>query len=428
EDQERKFKKFFGNAVGVRYMGREDSPYLIHPISLTTVDTLSLVSIGLSPEDTKNVYQGLYGTNYGSLGHYMFSWSSIFTSSVVLDEVHLLYDSVKSLSYLYALQKISQNFGMRVIMLSATLPSSFTIPGVKQLSFRQEDDEDFFKKRAKKEYPITMLELDRAEVLQQLAKIVEERKGKKILVYFNTVSDAVHFYKMLGEESKVLVHSRFSKEDREKKIEEIFKKRVIITTQALEAGVDISSEVLITELAPANSIIQRAGRFLRFEEMKGEVFIFKTEDTLNTGVYDYELMERTWSFLQNHSSLNLHVGYKELLDYVYTEQPEIDTKFVDKIISIITDLTRPTESAMKFLLKNEGSLIRDGNIFNVVVDGVEFPANFNLMEKYCGKVQCQEGKEEYCPRSEEEAIIMGLKGCKFILTGNYSHELGFEGE
>ncbi|NON62110.1 CRISPR-associated helicase Cas3' [Acidianus sp. RZ1] len=227
EDEERKFKKFFDQAVGVRYMGRAESPYLIHPISLTTIDTLSLLSVGLSPEDTGKVFQGLYGTNYGSLGHYMFSWSSLFTSTVVLDEVYLLYDSIKSLSYLYALQKLSQNFGMRMIMLSATLPSSFSMPGVKRLAFKKEDDSSFYEGRMKKEYKINLLELEEESALQKLAEIVNERKDKKVLVYFNTVAKAVSFYKMISGSNKVLVHSRFSKEDRKKKMEEINQKNII---------------------------------------------------------------------------------------------------------------------------------------------------------------------------------------------------------
>ncbi|NON62109.1 hypothetical protein [Acidianus sp. RZ1] len=125
---------------------------------------------------------------------------------------------------------------------------------------------------------------------------------------------------------------------------------------------------------------------MRFKEEKGEVFIFKTEDTMENSVYDETLMEKTWDFLQKHQDMNLHIGYKELLDYVYSESPVIDYKFIDKIINIVTNLTNPTESAMALLIKKEGSLVRDGNIFNVSVEGVEFPSNYNLVKKYCVKV------------------------------------------
>ncbi|MEZ0345231.1 MAG: DEAD/DEAH box helicase, partial [Infirmifilum sp.] len=56
EDQFGKFQDFFADlgkpeAVGRRMMGVRESPYLVHPVVLTTIDTLSLVAVGLSPED-----------------------------------------------------------------------------------------------------------------------------------------------------------------------------------------------------------------------------------------------------------------------------------------------------------------------------------------------------------------------------------------
>jgi CRISPR-associated endonuclease/helicase Cas3 len=39
--------------------------------------------------------------------------------------------------------------------------------------------------------------------------------------------------------------------------------KIIIATQAIEAGVDISSRPLITELAPWSSLVQRFGRTIQ---------------------------------------------------------------------------------------------------------------------------------------------------------------------
>jgi CRISPR-associated endonuclease/helicase Cas3 len=66
----------------------------------------------------------------------------------------------------------------------------------------------------------------------------------------------------------VLVHSRFRPLEREPlstRIKESGEK-IIIATQAIEAGVDISARTLITELAPWSSLVQRFGRCNR----KGE--------------------------------------------------------------------------------------------------------------------------------------------------------------
>ena len=42
--------------------------------------------------------------------------------------------------------------------------------------------------------------------------------------------------------------------------------RIIVATQAIEAGVDISSKTLVTELAPWSSMVQRFGRCNRYGE------------------------------------------------------------------------------------------------------------------------------------------------------------------
>src|SRR5690606_15419269 len=67
---------------------------------------------------------------------------------------------------------------------------------------------------------------------------------------------------------RVLVHSRFRPMEREPLSARIKEpgEKIIIATQAIEAGVDISARTLITELAPWSSLVQRFGRCNR----KGE--------------------------------------------------------------------------------------------------------------------------------------------------------------
>ena len=45
--------------------------------------------------------------------------------------------------------------------------------------------------------------------------------------------------------------------------------RIVVATQAVEAGVDISAAVLFTELAPWSSLVQRFGRANRYAEVSG---------------------------------------------------------------------------------------------------------------------------------------------------------------
>jgi CRISPR-associated endonuclease/helicase Cas3 len=111
------------------------------------------------------------------------------------------------------------------------------------------------------------------------ATVLEKhRPGSVTIVILNRVNRARDLFDELEKAAKkqtlperVLVHSRFRPMEREQlsaKIKEPGEK-IIIATQAIEAGVDISSRTLITELAPWSSLVQRFGRCNRKGEFNG---------------------------------------------------------------------------------------------------------------------------------------------------------------
>lgn len=105
--------------------------------------------------------------------------------------------------------------------------------------------------------------------------------GKQTLVVVNRVTTATEIFKKLQvslekQDTEIeahLVHSRFRPVDREGWIERFLSKaslnsetnRILIATQVVEAGVDISATCLITELAPWPSLVQRFGRAARYD-------------------------------------------------------------------------------------------------------------------------------------------------------------------
>lgn len=119
---------------------------------------------------------------------------------------------------------------------------------------------------------------------KQLAGFVKNRHqpGTLTLVVVNRVSRAQEIYEMLAVGKKALcdpknvalIHSRFRPRDRARHEELLFGSgdRIVIATQAVEAGVDVSARLLITELAPWSSLVQRIGRCNRRGDMAdGEV-------------------------------------------------------------------------------------------------------------------------------------------------------------
>ncbi len=110
--------------------------------------------------------------------------------------------------------------------------------------------------------------------------------GTQTLVVLNTVERAKAVYAELEKLRKrsvtpklLLVHSRFRPHERRQLNEQLQEKgaaaadRIIVATQVVEAGVDISCRTLVTELAPWASIVQRIGRCNRTgDDGPGQVF------------------------------------------------------------------------------------------------------------------------------------------------------------
>jgi CRISPR-associated endonuclease/helicase Cas3 len=115
------------------------------------------------------------------------------------------------------------------------------------------------------------------------------------LALCNTVQGAQKVYRDLRDAIRkhdldidlLLLHSRFLPEDR-RRIEEDLRQRfgkeadrsgsvIVVATQAIEVGVDITCERLHTELAPASALIQRAGRCARYPGEQGEVTVYPVE-------------------------------------------------------------------------------------------------------------------------------------------------------
>lgn len=108
--------------------------------------------------------------------------------------------------------------------------------------------------------------------LAPLAKEITEchEPGTLTLVIVNRVARAQELRDLLAKESTVenvaLVHSRFRPADRRRIQDRALSgafRGVLVATQAIEAGVDLSAKTLFTELAPWPSLVQRFGRLNR---------------------------------------------------------------------------------------------------------------------------------------------------------------------
>jgi len=110
----------------------------------------------------------------------------------------------------------------------------------------------------------------------------------KTVAVFNTVRRAQEAFMELRDRLPVdhrclLLHSRFLADDRKAKEQEALEllrassraNVLVVSTQVIEVGLNISCENLLTEVAPASSLVQRAGRCARFTGERGTVRIYE---------------------------------------------------------------------------------------------------------------------------------------------------------
>ena len=486
EDQFDKIKKILSttdDVVGKRYMHEHSSPYLIKPITLTTIDTLSLTMFGLAPEDLDKVIRGWrdsVGTIEGTSGHYLFSRSSVIFSDIVLDEVHLLSDETKSLTYLFALLLHAIDYDQKVVLMSATIPQKLK-DELRNKLYRYEDriewfefdprvDDKFLQDRLSKKYEIKLKQLSTKDRWCEEIRVwigEEWEVGyRRVLVVFNTVQEAITFYDHVKNDFKnvLLIHSRFTELDKRRKHERLDLLRgeneyVIVGTQSVEAGIDISSNLLITDLAPAHTLVQRFGRFLRYHgEMGGVAYIWRSDEVSERRykVYDGELCRETLEFMKaHHRKLNLHIpsipygaaeagcsGYKELIDSVYRlVEIDVNVKEIEGMLRAFTNLHSIADAVEKFL-ESGGSFIRESPLIPVQVESVPepIPVDFHTFSKLLRSQRVKKCVKEGKAGVVEEPVGAGnlisktprdlikfiyREGIRsFIIEGEYDGEFG----
>lgn len=148
----------------------------------------------------------------------------------------------------------------------------------------------------------------------QIAALAGEHA--RVLIVVNTVDRAI----TLGRALRAIVdcpvwilHSRFYQADRDAVTDAVLaafgrdpslqRRGILVATQVIETGVDLSADVLLTELAPANALVQRWGRCARWGG-DGQVIVAPPP---RAPVYPYvgereaALVERTRSWLRTHA-------------------------------------------------------------------------------------------------------------------------------
>lgn len=222
----------------------------------------------------------------------------VFASYLVFDELHLL-DPDRS--FATTLKLLQQVIGISpFLLMTATLTHDLAEQIRQEVTPRKANPDDVLQlinvegtdlaaiEGSRKRQFYAMPEPLKAESILQ---DIERNQRKRVIVICNTVAQSQALFKDLQDKKLknieiTLLHSRFLPTDRktkETKLQTDFAKgwkddgkcHVLISTQVIEAGIDITCQVMHSQLCPMNSLLQRAGRCARFAGEEGKVYVYR---------------------------------------------------------------------------------------------------------------------------------------------------------
>lgn len=240
------------------------------PVTVTTIDHLCICLTGRR-EDHHAIFWGLAN------------------SCVVIDESDF-YDAFTQANIVVLLRAL-RLLNVRVLIMSATVPDSFRALYARsgtQISPIAEDSQkaDLPRCRVVRHEPPVEKPSDIAHLLPS------PESREPLIIYANTVARAQAYYNYLtanghDEGDVVLYHSRFTETDKEaieKKLLALLGKDawksgtahgVAVLTQIGELSVNISTDRMVSDLAPLDRLAQRIGRLSRFSDTPGDITVVK---------------------------------------------------------------------------------------------------------------------------------------------------------
>jgi CRISPR-associated endonuclease/helicase Cas3 len=258
---------------------------------------------------------------------------------IILDEIHT-YSGV-SKAIVLKIVEVLHHFGCRLHIGTATMPSKLYDAILEMLGkenvfeFKLPDDElDKFDRH------VIYKPADFDDLNPILKTAIFE--NKKILIVQNRVVHSQELFRQLSQEfpdvDKMLIHSRFKRGERkrlETELKEFYnnspKACIVVSTQVVEVSLDISFDLMITDAAPLDALIQRFGRINRKRNEKTighykPIYVLPPPDDEKAAKpYDLEIIKKSYEQLPNGEAFHERDA-QEKIDNVFTsfEHPSIE--------------------------------------------------------------------------------------------------------
>jgi len=239
---------------------------------------------------------------------------NIVNSVIILDEIQCI-----PIKYYYiigrTLEILAEKFNTYILLMTATQPD------IIQSAKRIVDEEKYYLDEIFNRVKLDVSEINNEIYVEDFMSAIEDFKEENCLIVVNTKSTAYDIFSYLSENKdgyliKYLTTNLVPKDriNRIKEIKELLennKKVIVITTQLIEAGVDLSFKYVYRDLSPFDSIVQVAGRCNRNGEYpdKGYVkilnLISNEKKSDSQKIYDPKLLEITKSIFKKKVYSNI---------------------------------------------------------------------------------------------------------------------------
>jgi CRISPR-associated endonuclease/helicase Cas3 len=277
---------------------------------------------------------GLKGFEQG-----IFEWAGAY---FIFDEIHAYSPDV--FAQIKVLLEYAVNYlQVKVMIMTATLPSFLRVEIQNTLGRYSEIKAG---KTLYDSFDRHKVVLKEGLLVNNLELIIDDlNAGTKVLIVCNTVKQSQKVFAHLKEHANkgVLLHNAFSGEDRTKH-EKILKEgeskegsvQLLVGTQAIEVSLDIDYDVIYSEPAPIDALVQRFGRVNR-NRKKGicPVYVFKEQNSNDKYIYPAETVNRTLKMLETiietDGGLIKESKLQAYIDFVY---PAWDQKSYEVFKSI----------------------------------------------------------------------------------------------
>jgi CRISPR-associated endonuclease/helicase Cas3 len=269
----------------------------------------------------------LFYTLLGLENGYLRRFNKFKDAIIILDEIQALPPDYW-LFVKESLNHLSQNLNARIILMTATNPFIYN----EGEAFELVEKSKYRKGLNRYRMVIELHGRGIEELAKEVAERVEREKDKSFLIILNTIASSQNFYKILrGMVDVPMTYLStavvpYERKERIKGIKE-GRYRVVVSTQVVEAGMDIDFDVVYRDFAPLDSLNQSAGRCNRNGERSlGEVRVVNLKNEKNEKfafakkIYrnkdDFILLNTTEEMLENLSELR-EEEFLELIDKYY---------------------------------------------------------------------------------------------------------------